>query len=265
MELSDALALVDSREDQKIFEEAKVVIKEHLAEAEAAPKKDYEQIGTLYYYLLRLSLHEHMSFETNTALDYYEKLLSNFSRREKTLFKEERKERRQRNLPIKIRAMQGKAFFKLMERYFSSLEIAYDEKDFVEARNRAYETKMDFRKKRYFFGRHYFDWFGYVFLDKSCRYGNSFLRWGMTGLTFVLFFGVLYSFLDFYQTGFQMVAAKSGFWLFNYFYFSIVTFTTLGFGDITPITGLQKLFVGAEVFSGYIMLGMFVNLIQKKL
>lgn len=45
------------------------------------------------------------------------------------------------------------------------------------------------------------------------------------------------------------------------FYFSVVTFTTLGFGEITPITSLFKLIVISEVILGYIVLGSFVFMI----
>jgi len=48
------------------------------------------------------------------------------------------------------------------------------------------------------------------------------------------------------------------------FYYSVVTFTTLGYGDITPATELAKVIVMIEVVLGYITLGSFVFLIGHK-
>ena len=48
-------------------------------------------------------------------------------------------------------------------------------------------------------------------------------------------------------------------------YFSIVTFTTLGFGDVTPVTGLGKVVVTAEVILGYVMLGGLISILANKL
>ncbi|MGG2396131.1 potassium channel family protein [Pseudomonas sp. SH1-B] len=45
----------------------------------------------------------------------------------------------------------------------------------------------------------------------------------------------------------------------NSIYLSIVTITTLGFGDITPSTELGKLVVSSEPFFGVILLGLFLN------
>ncbi len=42
-------------------------------------------------------------------------------------------------------------------------------------------------------------------------------------------------------------------------YFSLVTITTLGFGDIVPLTDLARALVGLESFSGIVLLGLFVN------
>lgn len=50
----------------------------------------------------------------------------------------------------------------------------------------------------------------------------------------------------------------------NAIYFSIVTFTTLGFGDISPI-GWAKLIAVAEVFAGYVSLALVVTIIARKM
>ncbi len=52
---------------------------------------------------------------------------------------------------------------------------------------------------------------------------------------------------------------------FQSLYFSIVTFTTLGFGDILPKDWIGQLFVALEVLFGYLMLGTLVAIIIRKI
>ncbi len=48
-------------------------------------------------------------------------------------------------------------------------------------------------------------------------------------------------------------------------YYSIVTFTTLGFGDITPTAFWSMFWVTSEVIAGYVMLGGLISFIFSKL
>ncbi len=52
--------------------------------------------------------------------------------------------------------------------------------------------------------------------------------------------------------------------LLNSLYFSVVTFTTLGYGDILPI-GISKLFAGIEALMGGFILALFVVVFVKKM
>jgi hypothetical protein len=48
------------------------------------------------------------------------------------------------------------------------------------------------------------------------------------------------------------------------FYFSVVTFTTLGFGDVKPLDWLGQLWITLEVLSGYLMLGGLISIFANK-
>lgn len=52
--------------------------------------------------------------------------------------------------------------------------------------------------------------------------------------------------------------------LFTALYYSVVTFTTLGFGDVTPRTPLAAMFVMIEVIVGYVMLGILISILATK-
>jgi Ion channel len=48
-------------------------------------------------------------------------------------------------------------------------------------------------------------------------------------------------------------------------YFSIVTFTTLGYGDVVPTIGIARVFVACEVLTGYIVLGFLITSLMRLL
>ena len=64
----------------------------------------------------------------------------------------------------------------------------------------------------------------------------------------------------------QTTAAYSGktpgFW--SCFYFSIVSFTTLGFGDIAAANWFGRFLVTLEVILGYVMLGGLISIFANK-
>jgi uncharacterized protein YjbI with pentapeptide repeats len=51
---------------------------------------------------------------------------------------------------------------------------------------------------------------------------------------------------------------------FPFVYYSVVTFTTLGFGDITPISHLAMAVVICEVVIGFVMLGLLISILANK-
>jgi len=51
---------------------------------------------------------------------------------------------------------------------------------------------------------------------------------------------------------------------FSPYYFSIVTLTTLGFGDITPLNLAGEIIVAIEVILGYVALGLLISILANK-
>ena len=52
--------------------------------------------------------------------------------------------------------------------------------------------------------------------------------------------------------------------IFQYFYLSVVTFATLGFGDITPLNWQAQIPVIIEVIMGYVFLGLIITIIARR-
>lgn len=109
-------------------------------------------------------------------------------------------------------------------------------------------------KKTYFFWR----------LFSNC--GRSMFIWSLWSLFFALYFAVNYYLIYCaYPTAFkfEVLTPTKSFW--SFIYYSVVTFTTLGFGDIVPAAEWVQRWVMAEVVLGYIMLGGLISIFAVKL
>lgn len=84
---------------------------------------------------------------------------------------------------------------------------------------------------------------------KSFRYGLAFFA-------LIPIFAIIYHMLP---TSYWNTNANAFFSFWHFMYFSIVTITTLGFGDIYPITTCSRIFVSLESIGGVIFIGLFLN------
>lgn len=256
LEIQKLIQQIEEKEDLEEKEEMKTVFENRL---KSLPAQNFYERGLCLYYILRIILMTHQHYETSEAKQYFQKLVSAFRKHHEYL---KGKMRSSKHLP-QITKTTISNFYSLMERCFASLEVLYDKKDFVEALRCAYEEKMYYRKHHFLFQKKRWRYFEYAFLDVTCKYGDSFLRWGITALTFAVALSWVYYFLD--RVVDPAFKGLSDGQYYDYLYFSVVTMTTAGYGDIVPLHPIARLIAGLEVFFGFIMLGVFVNLIQKKL
>jgi hypothetical protein len=91
--------------------------------------------------------------------------------------------------------------------------------------------------------------------------GRSLSRWALWSLIFAWIFTLIFWSLG--PTSFDTQHLE--FNLLTMFYYSVVTFTTLGFGDIIPKTSTAAMWVTLEVIFGYVMLGGLITIFASKL
>jgi uncharacterized protein YjbI with pentapeptide repeats len=94
------------------------------------------------------------------------------------------------------------------------------------------------------------------FFRITCDYGRSFERFLVCCFSTILFFSLLHALIP-------NTLNVRGFW--NSFYFSITIFTTLGYGNIHPISTLGRIFVITEVSVGFLMLGLLVAILARRI
>ncbi|WP_062261938.1 ion channel [Endozoicomonas arenosclerae] len=107
-------------------------------------------------------------------------------------------------------------------------------------------------------------------VDLLSGYGEKPERVVFFSASFIVFCSLFYFFLGIEDGGVrvQYQQSQSGYenfisWL-ETLYFSVVTFTTLGYGDLTPV-GLSRLFAAIEAFIGSFTLALFVVVFVKKM
>ncbi|MCZ6633925.1 MAG: pentapeptide repeat-containing protein [bacterium] len=92
-------------------------------------------------------------------------------------------------------------------------------------------------------------------------FGRNLQRWLFIALCIALFFGIVYYYLEDHMAIADHNTAPR---LATMLYTSIVIFTTLGFGDVTPQTLLAEIIVVIEVIIGYVMLGGLIAIFSNK-
>lgn len=250
MEFQDAIRKIEERGDFNRFAEVKPIFEDRLNELKPG---DYTERGLCYYYLLVSYMKAQLVHETEESIDFYTNMDEMFVKQKEVYQKEK----------DRFSWSEMADFFRLMDRCYNSIEYLYGKHDFKQRKLMAYRRKMDFKRDGFLFERNYSRFFEYKFLEITSHYGTSLWRWATTTLCFAVVMAGLHGIVDaFSPSELQTVPPGSG-WL-NYLYFSVITLTTVGFGDVVPITTAAKFLSTVEAFVGFIMLGIFIGLIQNK-
>ena len=121
-------------------------------------------------------------------------------------------------------------------------------------RSRIDETRSPSRRR---FKRLIFRCWSYI------DYGRSLAKPALYALILALAFGVIYSLDRSLDWGLMEYEGSADSWL-SPFYYSIVTYTTLGFGDITPKSWAGEVIVVTEVILGYTTLGLLLAILANR-
>jgi len=99
----------------------------------------------------------------------------------------------------------------------------------------------------------------------TCYCGRSILLWAFWCVLVILGFGRIYAQAHKNDHSLLILKTDRQWTRVTPYYFSLVTFSTLGFGDVTPKRMLGEIVVMAEVFVGYVMLGGLISIFTMKL
>ena len=120
-------------------------------------------------------------------------------------------------------------------------------KYYLEERKR--QRKVFWREKKIVAALSFWIW------EITCGYGENLWRWSF------MCFCILFGFTAIYCS-FGLIAPVTSY--FDYFYFSLVTFTNFGYGDIHPCGVIAKILVSVEFVLGIFMLGMLLTYISRR-
>lgn len=102
--------------------------------------------------------------------------------------------------------------------------------------------------------------FNYIFGDLLCKYGTSFIRVLIWGFVIIVICALII--MGSGTISYNSSAIKPNF--IDSFYFSIVTFTTLGYGDFHPV-GFARFVAGIEALVGASLIALFTVIVARKI
>ena len=107
-------------------------------------------------------------------------------------------------------------------------------------------------------------------VDIFCGYGEAPLRIIGLSLIIILLCAIFYAFTGLSYGGeIQAISSEQTLnenisFFFSSVYYSVVTFTTLGYGDFTPV-GISRAIAAIEAFTGSFTIALFVVVFVKKM
>ncbi len=127
--------------------------------------------------------------------------------------------------------------------------------------------EMAIRARVALMDREYGYWVMSKVISGLCGYGERPTRVIFWWFAFTFTFAIIYfaGHLIEYSAGATEIDFGTLGGFLTCFYFSVVTFTTLGFGDISPVTDLGRGVASVEAFTGAFMIALFVLVFGRKM
>jgi len=152
-------------------------------------------------------------------------------------------------------ALSASEAYRSLKQYFVS-NGRYDDSSWASFKEKDFQRKYFFKKRR-------IAYIPSLVMGLLCGYGEKPDRVIASSLSLMFLYSALYGVLGVLQVPQELAHRGLTFW--DYIYFSIITFTTVGFGDLTPkMIPLYQMLVGAEAFTGVFMMGLFVFTLARK-
>ncbi|WP_342247419.1 pentapeptide repeat-containing protein [Pseudomonas sp. OTU5201] len=154
------------------------------------------------------------------------------------------------------------------EEVYRNLRLHLEQAGLFEQAGRFFYREMVMRRLQMprWSGHRFFSWM----VDLFCGYGEQPLRVVLFSVGFMLFFALLYFLAGIHHGDVPLAFSPDQDVLTNLMelaacmYFSVVTFTTLGYGDIAPL-GLSRPLAAFEAFVGSFTMALFVVVFVKKM
>jgi hypothetical protein len=283
LKFGEIINLLDDKTDHTDYSILNKSLKKRIQESK---NSSFEDLAVTYYYLVRNNLKRNTLIEDNELQKNFENFIL-FAYKHKDFLFNKIKIDIKNNKIIKLQTI---AFLKTIQKYLHILEKEFEKKHFFDLLSKSYKNRMYYRKQIFYLKKEYFRYFGYKIWSLTSHYGENFFRWGLTSISFIVVFSLFFYLLGYFE---YLPYTKDGLVLINettkttdilgytnhpmlynhtytalplldYLYFSVITFTTLGYGDILPITPLEKGLTIIAVLLGYVMLGIFMTLLSRK-
>ena len=154
------------------------------------------------------------------------------------------------------------------EEIYRNLRKATESRGLFENAGHFFYKEMIMRRRQ--LDRWTWPWAFSKLVDAFCGYGEKPLRVVLFSLSLIFICGLIYAGIGIDHNGYVVAwRYEYGFTqnlinLLDCLYFSVVTFTTVGYGDLTPF-GWSKPIAGLEAFIGSFTLALFVVVFVKKM
>lgn len=163
----------------------------------------------------------------------------------------------------------AKDYYEQAEEVYRNLRMVTEKQGLFEQAGQFFQNEMAMRRMQMpLFSLHRII---SKFVDLFCGYGERPSRVVAFTLVVIGVFSILFFYSGIQSSG-QTVAFDSSLSVsdnFKYYldslYFSVVTYTTLGYGDISPTLGLSRFFAAIEALIGGFTLALFVVVFVKKM